>query len=172
MIKALVLSFLLPFAFTAAAETLTGKATVVDGDTVRIGDLAVNLYGIDAPELGQICTDQKGKQFNCGHASMRRLFLYIGGDPLDCKVKSRGTDGVLNATCRVISYFIHTENGATRGEKFDVALEMVLTGHAFAHPDTADYAVAEKKARHDLKGFWKGTFSLPWEWRRISAKHE
>ena len=160
MIKALVLSALLTFAFTAEAETLIGKAMVVDGDTVRIGDHAVNLYGIDAPEIGQICTDQKGKQFNCGR------------DPLDCTVKSRGTQGVLNATCRGISYFIHTENGATRGEKFDVALEMVLTGHAFAHPDIADYAVAEKKARHDLKGFWKGKFSLPWEWRRVSKKHE
>ena len=172
MIKALVLFALLPFAFTAAAETLMGKATVVDGDTVRISGHAVNLYGIDAPEMDQTCTDKKGKQFNCGHASMRRLFLYIGGDPLDCTVKSRGTDRVLNATCRVRSYFRHTENGATRGEMFDVALEMVLTGHAFAHPEITEYALAEERAQNNLNGFWSGKFSPPWEWRRNSKKLE
>ncbi len=31
--------------------TLTGKCTVVDGDTIRIGTVSIRLAGIDAPEL-------------------------------------------------------------------------------------------------------------------------
>ncbi len=31
--------------------TLTGKCSVVDGDTIRIGSVSIRLAGIDAPEL-------------------------------------------------------------------------------------------------------------------------
>ena len=34
----------------AAAATLTGKADIVDGDTIKVGGIPVRLYGIDAPE--------------------------------------------------------------------------------------------------------------------------
>lgn len=33
-----------------AAATLTGKAGIVDGDTIKVGNIPVRLYGIDAPE--------------------------------------------------------------------------------------------------------------------------
>lgn len=150
----------------AAAESLSGTATIVDGDTVTIADRAVHLYGIDAPEMDQFCTDKKGKRFNCGHTAMRRLFLYIGADPLDCVVRAHRPDGSLAATCHVKSYFRRTENGATRGEKFDVALEMVLTGHAFADRQTTHaYAEAEEQARRRKMGLLAGQVTPPWEWR-------
>ena len=154
------------FAVPAAADTLVGQATIVNGDTVRIGGKTVHLYGIDAPEMDQFCIDKRGNRFNCGQVSMRRLFLYIGADPLDCIVKSQMPKGAVSATCRVKSYFRHTENGATRGEKFDVALEMVLTGHAFATIGISDdYEDAEARARLARKGFWSGEFTRPSEWQ-------
>lgn len=157
---------LLSIAVPAAAESLVGQATIIDGDTVRIGNKTVQLHGIDAPEMDQFCIDKRGKRFNCGHASMRRLFLYIGADPLDCRVVSESPKGEIRAVCRVKSYFRRTENGATRGEKFDVALEMVLTGHAFATTgDIPAYEDAEEKARLARKGFWSGEFVRPSEWR-------
>ena len=32
-----------------------GKAKIIDGDTIQIGDNRIRLYGIDAPELKQVC---------------------------------------------------------------------------------------------------------------------
>jgi endonuclease YncB( thermonuclease family) len=165
----LLLPVLLFFIFPAVAETLLGQATVVDGDTVRVGETTIHLHGIDAPEMDQFCSDKKDKRFNCGHAAMRRLFLYIGADPLGCTVKTRNEDGSVAAKCRVKSYFRHTENGATRGEKFDVALEMVLTGHAFAaRAKASDYTGAEELARAKDMGFWSGRVEPPWKWRTRS----
>ena len=162
----LLLLIFLTFAFPAFAETLVGQATIVDGDTVTVGETTVHLYGVDAPEMDQFCTDKKGTRFNCGHAAMRRLFLYIGADPLGCTIKAHNKDGSIAATCRVKSYFRRTENGATRGEKFDVALEMVLTGHAFAaRAQASDYAGAEDRARTKAMGFWSGRIVPPWKWR-------
>ncbi len=50
------------FAVPAAADTLVGQATIVDGDTVRMGGKTVHLYGIDAPEMDQFCIDKRGNQ--------------------------------------------------------------------------------------------------------------
>jgi endonuclease YncB( thermonuclease family) len=38
---------------------------VIDGDTVEIDGRLVQLYGIDAPELGQLC-DRDGELWECG----------------------------------------------------------------------------------------------------------
>jgi endonuclease YncB( thermonuclease family) len=35
------------------AAMLTGKADIVDGDTIRVGGIPVRLYGIDAPEAAR-----------------------------------------------------------------------------------------------------------------------
>jgi endonuclease YncB( thermonuclease family) len=34
-------------------DCLTGRAKVIDGDTIVVADQLVRLYGIDAPELDQ-----------------------------------------------------------------------------------------------------------------------
>jgi len=154
-----------------AAAELVGKATIIDGDTVEIDGKIIGIHGIDAPEMDQFCRDAMGKPFKCGHAAMRRLFLYIGADPLRCRLEGPATGERLAATCRVKSYFRNTENGATRGEMFDVGLEMVLTGHAFARRSESDiYVAAEKRARDRNLGFWKGEVTPPWIWRRGSGK--
>ena len=162
-----IIALSLFFNTSASAEALHGKALIVDGDTVRIDDQTIHLYGIDAPELNQFCTDKKGTQFNCGQTSKRRLFLYVGGDPLDCTVVAKKKNDSVLGTCRVKSYFQYTENGAKKGDKFDVGLEMVLTGYAFNDRSYANaYDTAEKLAATNKNGFWSGKFEFPWIWRK------
>ena len=52
--------------FAPAAQPISGRADVADGDTLRIGDVRIRLTGLDAPELDQTCTDALGASWGCG----------------------------------------------------------------------------------------------------------
>jgi endonuclease YncB( thermonuclease family) len=47
------------------------RVAPIDGDTLKSSTTEVRLYGIDAPELAETCTDANGKEWACG----RRQFL-------------------------------------------------------------------------------------------------
>jgi len=53
--------------------TISGRATVVDGDTIDIAGARVRFNGIDAPESAQLCRNAKGKDYRCGQASAKAL---------------------------------------------------------------------------------------------------
>ena len=57
----------------AAAADIIGTATVIDGDTIRIGATTIRLYGIDAPEKRQTCRSANGTIWHCGLAAWTRL---------------------------------------------------------------------------------------------------
>jgi len=50
----------------AHAETIAGRASVIDGDTLEIAGKQIRLLGIDAPESSQTCTDSRGSRYRCG----------------------------------------------------------------------------------------------------------
>ena len=49
----LTLALILPMSVVLA--DVTGKARIIDGDTIHIGDTKIRLHGIDAPEAKQEC---------------------------------------------------------------------------------------------------------------------
>lgn len=51
---------------SATAETLSGPARVVDGDTLELGKERIRLFGIDAPESKQLCKNNRGNDYACG----------------------------------------------------------------------------------------------------------
>lgn len=55
MIRLLALNLILLLAAPAVADIVTGRAYITDGDTIRIGDTRVRLFGLDAPERAQQC---------------------------------------------------------------------------------------------------------------------
>jgi endonuclease YncB( thermonuclease family) len=57
----------------ASAETITGKAGVVDGDTIAVSCSKIRLEGIDAPEAGQRCKRQDGTSWPCGQLLVQKL---------------------------------------------------------------------------------------------------
>ena len=42
------------------SEDLSGRAVVIDGDTIDVADSRIRLYGIDAPESQQTCRAEGG----------------------------------------------------------------------------------------------------------------
>ena len=147
----------LPRLAFAAGYDLSGKLNitkVIDGDSLRSGNLRIRLFGIDAPELMQQCADQNGVLWGCGVAAQRQLSDLIGiNKDLQCSLRDVDRYGRLVMQCF---------SGST-----DIGAAMVRSGHALAYRDFSDLYIAEEKhAKTARKGVWRGTFSPPWEWRR------
>ena len=147
----------LPTTTHAATYDLSGRVHITkvsDGDSLRSGNLRIRLFGIDAPELKQQCTDQNGVLWGCGIAAQRQLNSLINtNSDLQCSLRDVDRYGRLIMQCF---------DGAT-----DIGAAMVRSGHALAYRHFSDlYIAEEEQAKTALKGIWHGTFSPPWEWRR------
>jgi endonuclease YncB( thermonuclease family) len=134
------------------AETISGAARIVDGDTLAIGETKIRLEGIDAPETDQVCLDAKAVTWSCGVVARDRLVEHVAGRPLGCKPSGTDRYGRTLAVCSVA------------GE--DLNAWMVREGYAlaFVRYSTA-YVAEETKARKALAGLWSGAFIAPWDWR-------
>jgi endonuclease YncB( thermonuclease family) len=150
----------------AVVARTTGSAppspTVIDGDTLEVDGALVQLYGIDAPELGQLC-DSDGYRWPCGveAALALRKLVTFGGHHLDCapwgnraSEQAAGGDGPM--LCKI-------------GHE-DVALVMLHNGNAVAVPGSfPDYVDGEQQARRARLGIWHSRFTLPWRWREQAS---
>ena len=63
--------------------TITGRAFVVDGDTVEIHGKRIRLFDVDAVESGQRC-QKDGKPWLCGKDSAFALADKIRDRPITC----------------------------------------------------------------------------------------
>ena len=67
------------------AESIKGKARIIDGDTIHIGKNKIRLYGIDAPEINQTCTINK-IIWECGVVSSQALENIISEEEVRCEI--------------------------------------------------------------------------------------
>lgn len=140
-----------------ATESLTGTASVIDGDTLEVRGTRIRLHGIDAPESAQLCQDGTGKDWRCGQKAALALSDRIGRRPVTCEQKDKDRYGRVVAAC-----FVGGEN---------LNAWMAANGWAMAYRQySKDYVGAEATARAARAGIWAGTFQPPWEWR--AAKRE
>lgn len=139
---------LLVVLFAFAVTTTVAAQTVIDGDTVRLGGVTYRLWGIDAPELQQVCQDgwPAGKEA----ALMLRSIIERG---LDCEPKTRDRYGRTVAICRA------------GGE--DVGAIMVREGLAWAFERYShDYVGQQALAAAEGRGVHAHGCEVPWEWRQ------
>jgi len=156
-ILASLASVLLWAAATGAAD-VGGKTRVIDGRTIEVGGQRFRLYGIDAPDLDQTCR-WPNKTILCGQMSKTAMMDLVAQAEVVC---SPLADAGKNATAGPGIRFARC-----RASGFDIGNNMIHTGWALAYrPDTSPYVVTQDKARKARRGMWKGTFDLPWKWRR------
>lgn len=157
-----------------------GYAEAIDGDTIElkpanlafcpppnlcpaefykpVRHIEIELFGIDAPELDQICQLPDGTSWACGVAAKQYLQALIALNKVSCvgvnpRTKDADLYGRPIAGC-------HTRTISS------LNAEMVRLGYALAdnrYPDVQ--APAQRIAERDRAGIWSGRFMTPWEWR-------
>jgi endonuclease YncB( thermonuclease family) len=151
LIPLLLLGALLP-ACEPAAETVSGSADVIDGDSLEIGSTSIRLFGVDAFEGRQTCI-RNGRSWPCGEAATAKLTELVAARRLDCTERDVDNYGRTVARCTA---------GST-----DLAAELARSGLALAYRQYSDdYVDEEADARAARRGAWAGEFEEPWDWRQ------
>ena len=133
---------------------IADKVMAIDGDTLRSADAEVRIYGVDAPELAQTCTDANGKDWDCGKAAQAKLKSLIGRKAVDCDPRAKDKFNRTVAVCRTSSVP-------------DLGEAMVREGFAInsSGPVPGPYQAAEAEAQAAKRGVWQGSFDQPSAWR-------
>lgn len=139
------------------SPALTGRVSVIDGDTLELQGERIRIWGVDAPESRQTCA-RAGAAYRCGQVSANELDRWIGGRPVTCIQEDTDRYRRIVARCRI--------------DDVDVGGWLVRQGHAVRYPDYAGvaYIVEELSARREGRGVWAGEFDNPWDWRRSQRK--
>ncbi|MGY3618355.1 thermonuclease family protein [Bradyrhizobium sp. USDA 10063] len=136
-----------------AVNEFSGVPRIIDGDTVAFGTTSVQLEGIDAPQIDQLCFDERGAERRCGLEAREQLGMQVQDKRWECRTVSKNLYGRLLAKCEV--------NGQ------DIARQMVRSGWAIASTTGLPiYLENEKEARLTASGLWAGAFVAPLDWRQ------
>ena len=136
----------------AFGKTIYGKAKIIDGDTIHIGNNKIRLHAIDAPEKKQRCT-KDSKKWSCGLESTRFLKNLIGDNQIEC---------VTNGMDKYNRYI-----GVCYKNGIDLNSQMVINGWAIAYRFySIKYSEEEDLAKLNKVGIWIGEFEEPYLYRK------
>tara|TARA_B100001093_G_scaffold269593_1_gene257717 strand:+ start:1483 stop:2001 length:519 start_codon:yes stop_codon:yes gene_type:complete len=143
--------------FLTERFSISGKVSIThisDGDSLRSGGLRIRLFGIDAPEKNQQCTDANGAKWACGMAAQKTLETLVANAPyLQCD---------LIDVDRYRRLVMQCFDGKT-----DLGAALVRAGLALAYRQYSSiYNSDEDSAKTAKLGMWAGAFTAPWAWRR------
>ena len=126
--------------------------TVVDGDTIKLGDVKIRFSGIDAPEINQICVASEGK-VACGKISRDILITKVTNNKISCTDEGKDFYGRVLGEC-----FVNGES---------LSRYLVREGFAFAYRKYSDkFILDEEYAKSNRLGMWSMKFQYPWEYRK------
>jgi endonuclease YncB( thermonuclease family) len=144
-----------PFSSLRAGERFGGIATVYDADTIRIEGQRVRLWGIDAPEIDQTCSNR-----SVGVLAAHHLTTLMDGQRVTCEVRMRPNRGRAVAQCWLDSR--------------DLAASVIDAGWAWDSSEFSRgyYADIERSARSRRIGLWAlQTCEAPWDYRAASRRN-
>ncbi len=127
---------------------------VIDGDTIEVRGESIRLFAVDTPEMGQPWWDKDGTQQDAGVIAKEALEKLVDGKRLDIRVlredKYRRSLAIVKIDGR------------------DVGRKLVSQGYGFASPGSGRYSRTQASAKRRKRGFWKGEFQMPWDYRAVA----
>ena len=143
---------LLSSLFLFSNNLFASHVTVIDGDTIRLGDVKIRFSGIDAPEINQTCVASEGK-VACGKISRDLLIEKVTNNKISCTDEGKDFYGRVLGEC-----FVNGES---------LSSYLVREGFAFAYRKYSDkYIEDEEYAKFNKLGMWSMEFQYPWDYRR------
>ena len=126
--------------------------TVVDGDTIKLGDVKIRFSGIDAPEINQTCVASEGK-VACGKISRDILITKVTNNKISCTDEGKDFYGRVLGEC-----FVNGES---------LSRYLVREGFAFAYRKYSDKFISDEEyAKSNRLGMWSMKFQYPWDYRK------
>ncbi len=150
--KKIIYLFIFSFFLSTILTASEKKIQVIDGDTIHIGKLKYRFFGIDAPEIKQIC-EKDNTKIQCGVIAKSALKNKIADKIPECVVKDKDRYQRLVAEC-----FIGKES---------LSRFMVREGYAVAYSQySKNFIEDEKYAKENKLGIWSMNFQIPSEYRK------
>ena len=138
--------------FLFSNNLFASHVTVIDGDTIRLGDVKIRFSGIDAPEINQTCVASEGK-VACGKISRDLLIEKVTNNKISCTDEGKDFYGRVLGEC-----FVNGES---------LSSYLVREGFAFAYRKYSNkYMEDEEYAKFNELGMWSMEFQYPWDYRR------
>ena len=137
--------------FLFSNNLFASHVTVIDGDTIRLGDVKIRFSGIDAPEINQTCVASEGK-VACGKISRDLLIEKVTNNQISCTDEGKDFYGRVLGEC-----FVNGES---------LSSYLVREGFAFAYRKYSNkYIEDEEYAKFNKLGMWSMEFQYPWDYR-------
>ena len=138
--------------FLLSNNLFASHVTVIDGDTIRLGDVKIRFSGIDAPEINQTCVASEGK-VACGKISRDLLIEKVTNNKISCTDEGKDFYGRVLGEC-----FVNGES---------LSAYLVREGFAFAYRKYSNkYIEDEEYAKFNKLGMWSMEFQYPWDYRK------
>ena len=138
--------------FLFSNNLFASHVTVIDGDTIRLGDVKIRFSGIDAPEINQTCVASEGK-VACGKISRDLLIEKVTNNKISCTDEGKDFYGRVLGEC-----FVNGES---------LSSYLVKEGFAFAYRKYSNkYIEDEEYAKFNKLGMWSMEFQYPWDYRK------
>ena len=138
--------------FFLTNNLFASHVTVVDGDTIKLGDVKIRFSGIDAPEINQTCVASEGK-VACGKISRDILITKVTNNKISCTDEGKDFYGRVLGEC-----FVNGES---------LSRYLVREGFAFAYRKYSDKFISDEEyAKSNRLGMWSMKFQYPWDYRK------
>ena len=135
---------------------ISGKAKIIDGDSIMINKNEIRLFDIDSPEYKQICHDNKDNIYECGIAALTYLKKLTLDKKLNCHIVGKDYYDRYLATCF--------------DKKININAQMIASGWAVTYNNPSKYYPLMLKAKISKIGLWQGKFLEPKQYRKLHRK--
>jgi endonuclease YncB( thermonuclease family) len=146
-------------------------ANAIDGETLLVNGIEVNLFGIDAMEREQVCQLPDGSDYPCGRAAILALQQLVATREVVCLPFFAVSDTRVVGACELVEEGIAPPQSAENfldevHQQRNLSRIMVERGHALTIGFGKEIFGDEQKAAQAARiGIWSGSFEPPAAWR-------